>query len=331
MIETVVREDVAGGRLDTWLAGRFTYNSRNQWREAVRTGTILIDGRRVRPSTTLRAGMRISFHPEERPEPPVNSDFSLVHEDRHILVVDKPGNIPCHPGGAYFANTLWRILKKRFGDIHLAGRLDRETSGLIVAARTSAAAAEFAQRKKAFAEKRYLALLHGRFPENEILAEGFMRDRTPDDLAAGGTIRKKRVYSAVANHGFEWETASTVFKTVARGALKNGGGEVSLVEASLKTGRTHQIRATTLALGYPIVGDKTYGLDERFFAGFAEGTLSDEDRKLLVLERQALHCAGISFRHPESGETLSFESPLPAEIAETFNFNTGETLGCSGY
>ena len=89
----------------------------------------------------------------------------------------------------------------------------------------------------------------------------------------------------------------------------------TLLSATLRTGRMHQIRATLHSLGYPVAGDKLYGLDEQFYRRFALDSLSNEDRKALILDRQALHCCKLSFTHPVSGEILSFKSELPPEIA----------------
>ena len=306
--------------MDVWLAKRFTYRSRSQWAAAVRSGEIFVDGRSVRPSATLRSGSVVSFAPAERSEPPVDADFAVVFEDADLLVVDKPGNLPCHPGGAYFANTLWGLLRERFGEVRIVNRLDRETSGLVVVAKNAETAGKLAGGGGGtFAEKRYLAVVHGSFPDKEIIADGFIRDRKPEEAVGEGLVRKKRVFSTTAENGFDWERAATTFRLTGRSAPRDGGGDVSLVEAELDTGRTHQIRATLLALGYPIVGDKIYGLDETVFVRFAEGRMTEDDRARLVTPRQALHCAGLSFTHPESERPVSLSSPLPADLAVYFD------------
>ncbi len=315
-MECVVSDDGNGVRLDIWLAGRFSYRSRTAWSGTVKAGEILLNGRAARPSSSLSTGDIVRFIPTELEEPPVDTAVEIIYEDDDILVVDKPGNLPCHPGGAYFAHTLWAILREKYGEVHIATRLDRETSGLVVAGKNPKAAAALAKGEGAFSRKIYNVVVHGRFPDGETVAEGFIRGRRPDEINDKNPIRKKRIFETHPTTP-ESQSAKTIFGLLSRGKLEDGG-ELSLLEAELETGRTHQIRATALHLGYPVLGDKIYGLNEGFFARFADGVLTDEDKRLLVLDRQALHCREVELRHPATGERMTFESRVPRQLSVFF-------------
>ena len=144
--------------------------------------------------------------------------------------------------------------------------------------------------------------MHGDFPE-QLHACGFL---VPDK---DSPIKKKLKFVENAVDISEAMAVETYFELL----KKNNG--FSLLSARLLTGRMHQIRATLRGLGYPVVGDKLYGLDEQFYRRFALDTLTAEDRQALILDRQALHCCKLSFAHPVSGEILTFTSELPLEIA----------------
>jgi 23S rRNA-/tRNA-specific pseudouridylate synthase len=179
-----------------------------------------------------------------------------------------------------------------------------------------AAMARFLQEQQSAGtiHKTYLALVHGRFPDGPLKAQGWLVQDQDSQ------VRKKRRF--LADLGvFEpaqadqtrqalpgAETCATLFEGI--GSWKSADGFRSLVEARLITGRTHQIRASLSALGYPIVGDKLYGLDEGFFLRFMDNTLTAEDEERLVLPYQALHCAGLEFQGPE-GTRLVFSTPAP--------------------
>lgn len=293
------------GRLDVWLGERFTYRSRSQWSALVRKGEILVNDQACRPSRKLRAGDVVRYVPSNLFEPDVDVNFRIVHEDDALMVVDKPGNLPCHPAGGYFENTLWAMLKNRFDHVSIVHRLDRETSGLLVVAKNPRAAAALSA---AFAsgevEKRYLALVFGQFPP-ERLADGWL---VPD---ATSVVRKKRVFrESVDDDDGEW--ASTQFRLIA------ASERFSAVEAMPKTGRLHQIRATLRSLGFPLLGDKIYGPDDSIFIRFVEEVMTDEDVRRLVLSRQALHAWRLRFPHPDKETVMEFEIPVADDMISTY-------------
>lgn len=302
IISTLIDVSAAGQRLDHYLARRFTYRSRHQWQQIVRDGKILVDGRRVRCSRVMREGDTISFIPDEE-EPPADMVYEIIFEDEFFMVVDKGGNLPCHPAGAYFRNTLWYALRERFGELHIVNRLDRETSGLLLAAKNARAASGLAEMfNTGNVCKSYVALVHGIF-DREINADGFL---VPDTVSQ---VRKKRRFVMAGDTvPVEGESAGTLLR------LLSVHGDLSMVEALPSTGRLHQIRATLHSLGYPLVGDKLYGLDDNIFLRFAAGMMSEEDWTRLRLRRQALHARSLEFVHPFTGSQVCLDAPPPQDF-----------------
>jgi len=302
--ESVVEPESEGLRIDVWLSSRFTYRSRAQWQDSVRKGEILLNGAKTRPSRALKAGERVAFQPDSLDEPEVDRGFKILQETPRYLVIDKPGNLPCHPAGRYFKNTLWSLLAESYGKLHIVNRLDRETSGLTIAAKDNETASKLGEVfSKGLARKSYIAIVHGRFPEGETVADGFLE---PDKASA---VNKKRRFVSKAEPGEGVETAKTVFR------LRSAGGGLSEVEALPETGRLHQIRATLHSLGFPMAGDKLYGVDERLYIKQAEGTLDGDDFKTLLIGRQALHAARLEFPCPFLKGKVLLESQLPDDMA----------------
>ena len=301
IIRTAVDWSGAGLILVDYLAGRFTYRTADQWRERIASGEITLNGKNVSPDAALQLHDVIEYHPGDLVEPPAELDYQVVYEDDLVLVVDKPGNLCVHPSGPFFRHTLWHLLRGKYEDIHFVNRLDRETSGLLLAAKTSAAAAKLAKRGQV-RSKVYQAIVHGDFPD-ELEARGFL-------IPAGGIIRKKRRFVAEMPQTPPFESAVTRFRR-----LRRGGG-FSLVQAELETGRMHQIRATLFSLGFPVAGDKLYGLDDKLYLKQHSGELTEADRKTLIFSRQALHSSELEYADPVTGDARRFVSPLPPELAD---------------
>ncbi len=294
-------------RLDRYLAGRFTYRSRVGWARMIESQRILVNGRPCRPSRMVRTGDAIDYVPRREPEPPVTVTIPRLHDDPFLLAVDKPPNLPVHPSGRYFRNTLLCILLAERGEtldepgIRIVHRLDRETSGVVVFGKTRPATAFLARQfERHQVEKEYLLITHG-IPA----ASRFSVD------AAIGAAPHSRVRKAVgvAPAG-EGRPARTDFTVLSRGP------EHALLSARPRTGRLHQIRVHARHAGFPVVGDKLYGLDEQFFLKLAAGeSFSEEDRARLMLGRQCLHAWRLRFEHPDTREPFQLTAPLPADMA----------------
>ena len=308
----------AGKTLLGYLSGRFNYHSCDEWRNRILKGELsLNDEICTDPDRILQLNEMLEYHPEQLIEPAVCKDYRIIYEDDTLLVIDKPGNLPVHPAGPYFAHTLWALLKESgYENIHFVNRLDRETSGLMIAAKDAESAAKLNTTLPDMF-KRYNAVIHGTFPDS-MTADGYLITDTTSP------IRKKQRFISCneVENGFELPEKAVEVKTVF--TLLKSNGKFSLLNAVLQTGRMHQIRATLHSLGYPVAGDKLYGLDEQFYRKLALDTLTFEDRQKLVLNRQALHCCEISFEHPVSNKKITLQSPIPLEMEEVVDLGKGK-------
>lgn len=307
-LTSIIRESDAHQSLIRFLCERFTYHTCAEWTTLIQEGRVRINQLPVLSETLLEPGNSLTYDASCIREPPVNSQYRIILDDPLFLAIDKPGNLPCHPGGRYFNHTLWAMLKKEHNlpNPIFVNRLDRETSGVILVAQTPRAAKTLCQQFRAHTvTKRYTVLVEGCFPP-QMQAQGWLVQDTHS------IIRKKRAFLPAENSASpplptaEW--SETSFE---RTALHNG---FSRVEVQPHTGRLHQIRATLLSLGFPVVGDKLYGVDETFFLKFCQDTLTDADRALLRLPRQALHAHSLTFCHPQTGILTELTAPLPQDM-----------------
>jgi len=310
IMRCTIRPEEAGRTLISFLAERFSYRTERDWRALVGAGAIMINDELVAPERLLREKDVLRYYPADKPEREVDRGVTVLYDDADIIVVNKPGNLPVHPAGNYFKNTLWWLLKERHGVAvpGIINRLDRETSGVTLIARNPAAnkicRAQFTARS---VTKKYTVIVEGAFGE-AVRARGYITG------GATSVIRKKQRFepsdSGLPAPGREADWADTQFTLLER------RGPLSVVEAVPHTGRLHQIRATLLALGCPVVGDKMYGLDEGVFLRFLEDRLTPEDAVKMRLGRQALHASELTFRHPATGAELTIAAPLPPDMAE---------------
>ncbi|MBL8666372.1 MAG: RluA family pseudouridine synthase [Rhodospirillales bacterium] len=301
----VVEPDKAGSRLDRFLADSLPDLSRTRLQSLITAGRVSHgEGTAVDPAMRVRPGQAFAVTvpplPPEMPQPQA-IPLDVVYEDEHLLVVDKPAGLVVHPGAgnpdgtlvnALLAHTGGRLSSigapLRPGIVH---RIDKDTSGLLVVAKTDAAHRDLAvQFARHSVERTYHAIVAGqpRPPEGKIIRA---IARGPD-----------RIRMTTVERG--GKSAVTYYRTmVAYGAC------ASLVQCRLATGRTHQIRVHMAFIGHPIVGDPVYG--KRGMA-LAQGT----DGAVPRLSRQALHACLIGFRHPHTFETLRFQSAMPSDINE---------------
>jgi RluA family pseudouridine synthase len=303
IIKSKLPKTAEGSRLDDYLAKRFTYHSLEKWRELIADNQILLNEEECSDSTILHNNDVLTYAPVGLEEPSVDLDYSIVYEDEHLFVINKCGNLPCHPAGPFFKHTLWHHISERYGKIYLVNRLDRETSGLLIAARNPEVAGKFSKQLGQM-EKEYRALVYGDF-NKAIDANGYL---IKDEESI---VRKKRrfVFSdKLPDDAVNQSAVQTLFEAI---ESKNGR---SLVKAILKTGRLHQIRASLFSLGFPVVGDKLYGPDDRIYLKIRENKITDDDWGKLVMPRQALHSFRMSFTHPLNLKRMEFSAPLPADF-----------------
>lgn len=316
-ISSTVEKPSAGIRLDLWLSSRFDYHSRSKWQELIRNEEVVVNDKKARPSKILAENDVVELKTNEDNEPDSNTNYSIIHEDENIIVVNKPADLPCHPSGAYFHKTLWYLIVNDLKiKAHIVHRLDRETSGVIVMAKNAVTAKELSELfVKKQIQKTYIAAVHGSFPK-EYHATGYL------EHFEGSVLLKKRRFISLDREKYKMlsandESAETYFEL-----LKESNG-LCLVKALPKTGRFHQIRATLYSLGFPMVGDKYYGLDETIFLRFISDSMTPKDEKKLILARQALHAKSLEFTLPLTGKKYLFDTEIPKEIAELFNPKSG--------
>ncbi len=285
-------------RIDRMIRQHTDRYTRAQCQRLIKAGSFTLNGKLVRlPSTMVKPGDRVeALIPEREPTDaaPVAQDIELdvVYEDAQIAVVDKPAGIAVHAGAGRQDGTLVNALLARYPEMStlepkerpgIVHRLDMDTSGLMVVARTPFAASRLiADIKARQVERRYIALVLGQLPRGAGLI----------DRPIGRHPTRRTRQSVIEGD----KPARTRFAS--RGNYKVGDNYVSLVELKLETGRTHQIRVHLQAIGYPIIGDPTYGVS----------------LPALPLDRQFLHAYRLEFEHPETRKRLAFESSLPGDL-----------------
>lgn len=287
-------------RIDLFLSKRFGYLSRSEWQKEIRRGKLSCNGAVVKEhDRKVRAGDMLSYTGRDAAEPAVDDNFSVIYEDEFLLGINKPGNLPVHPAGIFYHNTLLSFLQKRyFIPLHLVHRLDRETSGVVLLAKDPGVAS-LIQRNFAMVEKKYIALVKG-IPDTDE----FMVDM-PMDYDPASDLEHKRAAFAGAR-----QTARTEFTRLA------SFGGISLVRAVPRTGRQHQIRVHLKHAGFPIIGDKLYGHDETIFREFVKKGLTDDLLQRLGFRRSALHSRSMRLYHPVLRKQIVVRAPLPEDMRQ---------------
>lgn len=308
-----IAPDQAGQTILAFLSHRFTYHTTGRWQELLDENRVLRNNEPVGPDEILHAGDVVEYVGFAQTEPTVQTAYEVVYEDAYLLAINKPGNLPCHPGGRYFNNTLWSLLKAQHAAPYLGfvNRIDRETSGIVLVAKspsvTAACRQQFERHK---IDKKYIAGVEGVFPAKGIYSSGYLI------ADVGSPVRKKRRFVTADSMPVEISGAQSCKTSFLRCAHR---GDLSLVHAKPMTGRTHQIRATLCSMGFPVVGDKLYGVDDTLFLRFIEDRLDETDRRRLRIDRQALHAAALLMIHPHTGRPIHFKAPLPLDMASLVN------------
>jgi 23S rRNA pseudouridine1911/1915/1917 synthase len=315
-IETVtVPVEADGGRLDRVLAAQLADLSRSRLKALILAGQVTVDGRTVRdPAMQVNSGstIAVALPPPEPAKPAAETiPLNIIYEDDALIVIDKPAGLVVHPAAGHASGTLVNALiahcgeslsgiggVKRPGIVH---RLDKDTTGLMVIAKTDRAhrrlSAQFAEKREGPLERGYFAFVWGAPDRPHGIIDAPL-DRHPH-------ARDKR---AVREGGRE---AVTHWQMVERYAGEDDKPVAALLACELDTGRTHQVRVHLAHIGHPIMGDETYATG---FKTKAVRLDPDAREALEALHRQALHAEHLAFEHPETGEMLDFRSPLPADL-----------------
>ncbi len=305
---SVTPED-AGMRLDAYVSRQMTDCTRSHAALLIRQGNIRVDGAQAKPSHKVKTSEQITI--EVPPPEPVDlvaepMDLTVLFEDRYLIVIDKPAGLVVHPAAGHPTGTLVNGILHHCPDLAGIGgearpgivhRLDKDTSGVIVIAKSAAALADLAAQFKARkVVKRYLALVHG-IPAH---ADGSI------DLPIGRHPVDRKKMSTQSPRARE---ALTLWR------IKERFEGAALLEVDLKTGRTHQIRVHCQSMGHPIVGDRTYGYRK------PRAALSryHPDIRMILSNpaRQLLHAGHLNFRHPATSEPVAFDADLPQDMAQT--------------
>ncbi|MFL5869298.1 MAG: RluA family pseudouridine synthase [Thermoleophilaceae bacterium] len=288
-VELRATEEHAGRRLDAALAAKPEIGSRARAQRLIDAGAVTVDGRGRPKSWRLSPGELVLATLEERPEDGPEVDYEVVYEDEHLMVVDKPAGVVTHPAPGHRGPTLAEALvargaaggpePERPGIVH---RLDRDTSGLLIVAKSEKAHRKLQRMIRAREVRReYLALVVGR-PD---------ADSGTIDAPLGRDRGRRTVVSTRTDRPRAAVTHFTVLERLPGTAL---------LRVRLETGRTHQIRAHLAAIGHPVCGDRDYG--------------GGDCGRRLGLERQFLHSAQVMFSHPFRGEQVVCESKPPVDL-----------------
>jgi 23S rRNA pseudouridine1911/1915/1917 synthase len=295
-------ETDAGARLDTYLAAQIAGWSRARLQRLIEAGDVLVNGKVVKASYRVSAKDEVEV--ELAPAPagnftPENIPLEIVFEDDHIIVIDKPAGLVVHPAAGIHSGTLANALAYHFQQLSKAGsirpgivhRLDKDTSGLLVVAKTESDHENLADQFRAREVfKSYVALVYGVVKQQSGRIEQPIardpRNRTRMAIVPGG------------------RGALSLYK------VRRSYNAFTLLDVELKTGRTHQIRVHLSWLKHPVVGDELYG-------GGRDNNVQDVQLRAQIrkLKRQFLHAEQLGFRHPHTGEQMRFVAPLPAELA----------------
>ena len=304
-----VAESEAGDRLDRVVTSHFPELSRTRVKELIDGGLVQVDGKASKVAHRLHRGEKIQVTPRQRPPLGAHAEsipLEILYEDADIIAVNKAAGMTVHAGTGNPSGTLVNALLGRGQALSQSGgvlrpgivhRLDKDTSGVILIAKTDAAHARLGEAfRQRTVNKTYLALVHGPFQQTSGRIE----------LAIGrDPVRRVRMAAEQKNtHGARIGNARAA-RTDWRALLPIGA--TTLLEVQLHTGRTHQIRVHFSALKHPIVGDTLYGAAARLRAG---------DIPLPALGRNFLHAAKIIFSHPRTGERMELRAPLPAELRD---------------
>ncbi len=363
----------SGIRLDAYLKMHYPGRSRESLKRAIDRGVIEVirsskhhtELGALKASTALHDSDQVLVISKRQPEPSANFDYKVLYEDEAIIVIEKPSNLLVHPVGRFFYNTLLIHMRtegftkelkaeKQFLLVH---RIDRETSGILLMAKTREACAHLHEQFRLRETKKYyLAIVHGQVKEKNFTV----------DQPLG-----KKPESMIALKAYPLTKEQGGLESLTEFELVETRGNFSLIACFPRTGRQHQIRVHALVAGHPLVGDKIYGLTDAEVSDImdtkhrlapvnddsseelpsevlesasggevAESESGDEDSEIpdatssipaeimakLILPRHALHAAGLRFKHPTTNEWMTFESDLPQDLKDFYEKIDGKPI-----
>ncbi|MGD9928638.1 MAG: RluA family pseudouridine synthase [Mangrovibacterium sp.] len=304
-------------RVDKYLVNRIDNASRSRIQAAADAGNILVNGNPVKSNYKVKPGDEVAivmdFPRRELQIIPEDIPLDIVYEDDQLIVINKPAGLVVHPGHGNYSGTLVNALAWYYKDLPLfkssdprpglVHRIDKNTSGLMVVAKTELAKTKLSlQFFEKTTKRQYVALVWGRLKEPEGTIEGHI-----------GRSQKDRQVFTVFEDGEHGKPAVTHYKLIEE------LGYVSVVQCQLETGRTHQIRVHMKHIGHPLFNDDTYGGDKVLW-----GTTFSKYKQFVqncfkILPRQALHAKTLGFVHPTTGEEMLFDSELATDMTEAIN------------
>lgn len=299
-------------RVDKFLTDRMEKTSRNRIQQAADANCVIVNGKPVKSSYKVKPFDTVSIV-MDRPRydfeiTAQDIPLDIVYEDDTVLVVNKPAGLVVHPGHGNYDGTLVNALAWHFRDnpnydvsdprLGLVHRIDKDTSGLLVIAKTPEAKTDLGnQFFKKTTRREYYALVWGDFKEDNGTVEGYI-----------GRNPRNRLQMAVVDDPETGKYSVTHYQVLER------FGFVTLVKCILETGRTHQIRVHMLSQGHPLFNDERYGGDKILRGSTSSAYKSFINNCFALCPRQALHARTLGFRHPKTGEEMDFEAPLPSDM-----------------
>ncbi|MGM0879537.1 MAG: RluA family pseudouridine synthase [Bacillota bacterium] len=297
-LEWIVEEDQSGERLDKFVTDSMddAAVSRTQVQEWIKAGAVEVDGKAAKANYKVTESNRVVLHIPELEDAAIESEaipLEVIYEDSDLIVINKPRGMVVHPAPGHTSGTLVNALMHHCKDLSgingmirpgIVHRIDKDTTGLLMAAKNDLAHLSLAEQlKEHTVTRKYIALVHGNLPH----------DQGTIDAPIGRDLKDRKLFTVTERNSRHAVTHFVVLERL---------GDYSIVELQLETGRTHQIRVHMKYIGHPLAGDPVYGRN-----------------KTVALKGQALHAAVLGFTHPRSGERLQFEVPLPADFEHVLN------------
>ena len=290
-------------RLDLFLAQKFLFNSRISWQKVIKDRAVLVNNIPQKASYRLKLGDIIKYYSPQSEEPEVNTNIEILWDDKDIIAVYKPPNLPMHESGAYRKNTFCELLKQNIGDSwYPVHRLDRETSGLVLCAKSTEVRNQLSEIIRTHQiTKEYKAISFGQTSEKYWTVDKNI------GLDPNSILRLKQAVIQTGQSAFtEFETLETK-------------SDFSLLKVTPKTGRTHQIRVHASYSGLPLVGDKKYCKDEYVALEYLEKGFTQKVKSHCLVERLCLHAYRLTFIHPIKNKSCIIEAPFPEDLQEIWN------------